>query len=278
MRDTIIFSGQSNTFGLGLEWELDPELNSEEYLTKGIKLPIPRKDYYETEYWQKYRWTGLVCKELNYKEYNVHDIENRAIMGGAAAHTLWHILDRYEQLKHILDKTKYVILEIGYIRWWDETLHGQDGGEKLPNTPIEIENYLNLKNPNKEVFEKAIKWIEEYDQEYFWKETFNKLIKFTNNFPNIQVILIPWSGTQNDFLSYDELNNTVKGYFLDINGYPSIRGFLQIEKLHICDKAKAFNGNYKYNYREDHASIEGHRRIANMVINHIKKLENDTKR
>ena len=41
MRDTIIFAGQSNTFGLGLEWELDPELNSEEYLSKGVHLPLP---------------------------------------------------------------------------------------------------------------------------------------------------------------------------------------------------------------------------------------------
>ena len=64
MRDTIIFAGQSNTFGLGLEWELDPELNSEEYLSKGVHLPIERKSEYEEKYWKKYRWASLVCKDL----------------------------------------------------------------------------------------------------------------------------------------------------------------------------------------------------------------------
>jgi len=47
MRDTIIFTGASHTFGLGLEWELDPTLNSDEYLEQGINLPIPRPRYYE---------------------------------------------------------------------------------------------------------------------------------------------------------------------------------------------------------------------------------------
>ena len=54
-----------------------------------------------------------------------------------------------------------------------------------------------------------------------------------------------------------------------------VNSFLGEEKLHVWNKAKAFNGNYKYNYREDHASIEGHQRIANMVINHIKKMEEE---
>ena len=79
MRDTIIFSGQSNTFGLGLEWELDPELNSEEYLSKGIILPnhMPRHEINQ-QYWRKHRWPKLVCDVLGYKEYNVHDKENGA--------------------------------------------------------------------------------------------------------------------------------------------------------------------------------------------------------
>ena len=45
-RDTIIFTGASHTFGLGLEWELDPMLNSEEYLKKGVTIPIPRHSHF----------------------------------------------------------------------------------------------------------------------------------------------------------------------------------------------------------------------------------------
>ena len=69
-RDTIIFSGASHTFGLGLEWELDPELNSEEYLQKGINLPIPRPDEYQ-KYWRENRWPTLVCNGLGYEQYTV---------------------------------------------------------------------------------------------------------------------------------------------------------------------------------------------------------------
>ena len=57
--------------------------------------------------------------------------------------------------------------------------------------------------------------------------------------------------------------------------YNCVNSFLVTENLQVYRKAKGFNGDYKYNYREDHASIEGHQRVANMVINHIKKLENN---
>jgi len=279
MRDTIIFSGQSNTFGLGLEWELDPELNSEEYLSKGIILPNHLERYERNQqYWRNYRWPKLVCDVLGYKEYNVHDRENGGRMGGGAADTLWHIIDRHEDLIDVLEKTKYIVLEIGYIRWWDETLHGQSGGDNLPNTPIEIQNYFNSKNPDKEVVRKAIEWIGKYDQKYFWKQTFKKLINFSNLFPDIKIVLVPWTGNQNDFISYDELSESIKPFFVSIGNYPSIHGFLQIEKLCVYHKAKAFNGNYKYNHKDDHPSVEGHSRVADMVINHIKKLENDTER
>jgi len=283
MRDTIIFSGQSNTFGLGLEWELDPELNSEEYLSKGIILPnhMPRHERNQ-QYWRKYRWPKLVCDALGYKEYNVHDKENGAIMGGGAADTLWHILDRYEHLMHILDKTKYLVLEIGFQRWWDESLHGQPGGDKLPNTPIEIENYLNSKNPDIEVVKKAIDWIGRNDQKYFWKQTFNKVKLFSGKFPEIKIVLVPWSGASGnngirDFENYDDLTKFVSNCFVDIENYPCIHELLLKEKLMVLHKAKAFNGDYKYNYADNHASVEGHKRVAELVIKHIKKLENDKK-
>jgi hypothetical protein len=267
-RDTIIFSGQSNTFGLGLEWELDDELNSEEYLSKGIKIPIPRHNHYQ-KYWKQHRWTKLVCEELGLKEYNVHDEENRSIMGAGAADTLWHIIKRTDELKDILDKTKYIVLEIGYIRWWDENLHGKDGGDKLPNTAIEIDEYLNSKNPNKEVVAAAINWIGKYDAKLFWEETYRNLIQFQTDFPDIKIILIPWSS---EILKYQLYNDILKDCYIGVGEYESISDFLEVNKLKVYHKAKAFNGNYEYNHIDDHASVEGHIKIANIVINHIKKL------
>jgi len=278
MRDTIIFAGQSNTFGLGLEWELDPILNSEEYLSKGVHIPLPPNTYdeYTLKYWQKHRWASLVCNNLGYKEFNVHDTINSSVLGSGAAQTLWHLSERKneEDVKKLIDRTKYIVLEIGYVRWWDENLHGKDGGEYLPNTPIEIENYLKLKDKNQTVVEAAIKWIENYDEQTFWIETYKKIIKFQEMYPEISIVLVPWSGNQDCFLKRNEVYGKIKDLFVNIpNWEGGIMGYIQNNKLQIWNDAKAWNGDYKYNRKEEHASMKGHRWVANIVVNHIKRLE-----
>jgi hypothetical protein len=277
-RDTIIFAGQSNTFGLGLEWELDSELNSEEYLNKGVHLPLDvnTRDNYEKKYWKYYRWSSLTCKDLNYNEFNVHDSSNKPTVGGTAPSAIWHLYEKKDdvEIKKLIDRIKYVVLEIGYVRWWDENLHGKEGGEYLPNTPTEIENYLKLKNSNPDVVEAAIEWIKNYNEENFWIETYKKIMLFQKEFPEIKVILVPWSGNQPDFLNKNELYDKIKDSFINIpNWEGGIMGYLQNNKLQIWNVAKAWNGNYKYNYKEDHASVKGHRWVADRVIDHIKKLE-----
>lgn len=274
----MIFAGQSNTFGLGLEWEHDPELNSEEYLSKGVDLPIPRKRHYETDYWQKYRWSTLTSKEFGYKEYNAQDYENGGLMGSGAADTMWHLFDRQEFFKDLLHRTKYIVLEIGHIRWWDGNLHGAPGGEKLPNTPIEIENYLNSKNPDKEVLQKITAWIGQYNPAKFWEDTFNKVIEFEKMNPEIKIIFMPWYGSSIDpELKTNPLYQSIKKNYLDIGNYLCIDDFLRKNKLYVHDKALAFSGKYPIltKYKESHASTEGQRLIANMLIAHIKKLENE---
>jgi len=274
----MIFAGQSNTFGLGLEWEHDPELNSEEYLSKGVDLPIPRKRHYETDYWQKYRWSTLTAKELGYKEYNAQDYENGGLMGSGAADTMWHLFDRQEFFKDLLHRTKYIVLEIGHIRWWDGNLHGAPGGEHLPNTPIEIENYLNSKNPDKEVLQKITAWIGQYNPIKFWTDTFNKVIEFEKMNPEIKIIFMPWFGSSIDpELKANPLYQSILKNYLDIGNYLCIDDFLRKNKLYVHDKALAFSGKYPIltKYKESHACAEGQRLIANMLINHIKKLENE---
>lgn len=274
MRDTIVFSGQSNTFGLGLEWELDPELNSEEYLSKGVTLPN-HMDRYERnqQYWRPYRWPRLVCDALGYKEYNIHDKENGAKLGANGSETMWYLLERHQEISDILKRTKYVILEIGYIRWWDDNLHGIFGNENLPSTPIEIENYINSKNANEDVIKKAIDWLLNHDDNLYMLESFKKLLNFTKLYPEIDIILVPWGGYNVTDLVNNEIISLFKNCVLDIGSNSGIHHLLRDEKLLVCDKAKAFNGNYKYNYPEEHASLEGQKRVAELVINHIKKLE-----
>lgn len=278
MRDTIIFSGQSNTFGLGLEWELDPELNDENFLKKGITLPIHvnRVDEFQ-KYWRPHRWSKLVSDALGYNEYNVHDKEHGRRLGGNGHETMWHLIVKHELLSDVLEKTKYIVLEIGYVRWWDKDYHGIPGGDKLPSTPIEIENYINSKNPDENVVREAIKWVENYDPGVYMEYSFRKLLEFSKIYPEIGIVLVPWAAYSYDTLLDVELRGLFNKCIVNTKPYAGVFDLLTKEKLLVGDKAKAFNGNYKYNHREEHASIEGQKRVAELVINHIKKLENDKK-
>jgi len=275
MRDTIIFTGASHTFGLGLEWELDPTLNSDEYLEQGINLPIPRPRFYE-KYWREYRWPTLVCNELGYNQCNVHDKENLIQIGADSVNTLWMMVRDENKIKSLLSKTKYVIIEgAGHIRWYDENLHGGAEGHKYPNTVLEMIELINNPESDQSIVSKTLQWILETDPTAYMIELANKIKYLIQNYPEIKFLILPWHNTiDGDMLTK---HNFLKQHIIEIKenkkSWPSITSFLEENKLQVWNKAKAFNGNYDYNYREDHASIEGHQRVANMVINHIKKLE-----
>ena len=86
------------------------ELNSEEYLQKGIHIPIPRLPHYQN-YWREYRWPTLVCKELGYNQYNIHDKENEIKIGADSVNTLWMMVRDEDKIEALLAKTKYVIFK-----------------------------------------------------------------------------------------------------------------------------------------------------------------------
>jgi hypothetical protein len=276
-RDTIIFTGASHTFGLGLEWELDPMLNSEEYLQKGISIPIARLPHYQ-KYWRENRWTTLVSNELGYKQYNVHDTENQIKIGADSVNTLWMMVRDEDKIQKLFAKTKYVIIEgAGHIRWYDENLHGGKDGHKYPNTILEMIKVINDPYTEETVVARTLQWILDIDPTTYMLELTEKIKYLIEKYPEIKFLILPWHNTEDgDMLTK---NNFLKDNIIEIkqNGenYMSVNSFLSQNKLQVWHKAKAFNGKYEYNHPEDHASVEGHRRVADMVINHIKKLENE---
>lgn len=273
-RDTIIFSGASHTFGLGLEWELDPELNSEEYLQKGVNLPIPRPNVYQ-KYWREKRWPTLVCNELGYVQYNVHDMENDIKIGGNAVETMWMMVRDEEKIKHILEKTKYVILEIGYIRWYDENLHGGKDGDKYPNTIQEMINLINNPKSDITIVSKTLQWIQEVDLSTYMNELYKKIFYLKEKYKEIEFLILPWHFNRDSIPNEFSLKENIIPIVENSKKYLSVYDFQTKEKIQVWNKAKAFNGDYEYNLKEDHGSIEGHRRVANIVIEHIKKLQNE---
>jgi hypothetical protein len=272
-RDTILFTGASHTFGLGLEWELDPELNSEKYLQKGVNLPIPRPDFYE-KYWREYRWPSLVCNELGYIQYNIHDKENDIKIGNDSVNTLWTMVRDENKIKSLFAKTKYIIIEgAGHIRWYDENLHGGFDGHKYPNTVLEMIDVINNPNTEEKIVSQTLQWLLNIDPIIYTLELTNKIKYLIENYPEIKFLILQWHDNDD--------SNILKENVIQIEEadkkYSCINSFLESNELQVWNKAKAFNGNYKYNRVEQHASIEGHRRIANMVITHIKNLENEKK-
>jgi hypothetical protein len=275
-RNKIIFSGQSHTFGLGLEWELDPELNSEEYLKNGIHIPIPILKHYQ-KYWRQYRWPTLICNELGYEQFNVHDVENHIKKIGAdSVQTIWMMVKNEENIQDLLASTKYIILEVGgHVRWYDEELHGGIDGDKYPNTILEMIDLINNPLSDDSIVSKTLDWINKIDPNIYTIEMNNKIQYLIKKYPEITFLILPW---QTDKLSISKSkplkDNIIK---IEENGkiYNCVNSFLVTENLQVYRKAKGFNGDYKYNHIEEHASIEGHQRVANMVINYIKKLENE---
>lgn len=275
-RDTIIFSGASHTFGLGLEWELDPELNSEEYLQNGVNIPIPRLSHYQN-YWRKYRWPTLVCNDLGYIQYNIHDEENNIKIGGNSVETIFMMVRDEDKIKDLLNRTKYVILEVGYIRWYDENLHGGQNGHEYPSTIQEMIDLINNPNSKHEVVAKTLEWIKQVDPDVYMLEIYDRIKYLKEKYPDITFLILPWHTNYDGISESSILSENIIPVVENGVKYLHAYDFQLKNEIHVWNKAKAFNGDYKFNYREDHGSIEGHQRVANIVINHIKKLESETK-
>jgi hypothetical protein len=270
MRDTIIFTGASNTFGLSLEIEFRDKYNDDEWLNEnGLFIPLPREPE-DIPFWKKYRWTKLVSDDLGMIEHNIHDqfLHDSHPMGGNSIETLWFLNRDNDTLKTVLDRTKYIIFEMGAIRWWDETLHGLGNPNDYPNTILEIIDLINNKDSSAPTVAKALDWIKNLDEKIYWDTAFKKYKNLKDLHPEIEFIMIPWAG-QSPFAN--NISNEFLNDLVDVDGYTGIFGYLTDNKLTVGDVAKAYNGNFKYNRKDDHPSSMGHRHVANFVINHINK-------
>jgi hypothetical protein len=268
MRNIAIFSGASNTFGLGLEIQFRDKYNDDKWLKEnGMMLPLPREPE-DIPFWKEHRWSKLVCDELGLIQYNIHDdyVHQSHPLGGNAIETLWMLDRKNPKLKETLKNTKYIFLEISFLRWWDEFLHGSGDGKEYPNTIREIIDLINNKNSDGQTVAKALEWVKNVDEEIYFKESFNKFKDFKDENPDIEFVFVPWyEGIPISII------NSFKDEFVNLGEYVGMHKYIQLNKLSIGDAAKAYNGNYKYNYKDDHPSKLGHRHVANFVINHINK-------
>jgi hypothetical protein len=274
MRNVAMFVGGSVTMGLGLELELRPKYNDHEWLSKnGLILPLPREKEDE-EYWKTYRYSKLVSDSLNLIEYNIHDHYNTQI-GGDAISTIWLLSKFNNEFSELLNNVKYIFFDIGFIRWWDENLHGYDNKKKLPNTVNEVIEFI--KNPNNDRIdtEKALNWLINLDINRYWEETIKKYNDLKNKNPEIHFIVTPWVFDDQDVLMTKRFDCELKDDLIFFGEEKSMYNFLVKNKLMVGDVAMGFNGKYKYTHKDMHPSSVGHKKISEIIVEKInQKNEN----
>jgi hypothetical protein len=298
IRNKAIFAGTSNTMGLGLELEFSKRYKDDDYLTNHCKSIPPVDDSEDGKYdtynqedietHRKYRWPNLVCDYFGLEEVNINDpIDNQPFYfldwPRHAVDIVFNFFDRKEdkKVKKLLDQTKYIFLEFGYIRWWEHDLHGTQSNFKWPSTPVEIDMFLKDKSIDFEKKKKAIDWLNEINPIELWKRTIEKVKELKQSFPEIEIILLAW-GVNPDVFNLKETQDVIDLFLelpvdevIDFNNY-NISYFLYENKLQIKDKVMAYNPKYKdkWIYEDVHANSKGHEIIANQVI---KKLSNEVR-
>jgi len=273
-----------------LEVEFRPKYNDDEWLKEnGLIIPLPREPEDEY-YWKKYRWTGLVCKELGYEEINVHDSKNIPI-GGDGIQTCW-MLQNKNSFSDLMDGVKYVIFEMGGIRWYDEGLHGKDSS--YPNTALEIIKFLDsppvftsIPEGSEERWEEerryenyitkvheAHTWLEEMEPDIYYQEVTRRYQQLKSLYPDVTFLMLKWN-------TWDSCDKKVKLDLIDLGTLKNDAGQIlddvhqNLKKRELCiyQCTKAFNGDYKTGFPDHHASSKGHEWVAKRVIKHIRKLE-----
>jgi hypothetical protein len=297
-RTKAIFAGTSNTMGLGMELEFSPRFQDDEYLKKCKN--IPPMDYdgldsggYESynhediEIHRKYRWPKLVSEYFNLEEININDpiVEHPCEFLNEVRQAVDVVFSLYdnredEGVKKLLSETKYIFLEFGYIRWWEDQLHGVNTEFKWPSTPAEIDRFLKDKNVDTEKKQKAIDWLNNVNPIELWERTIFRVKKMQEEFKDIKFILLAW-GINSDVFNLDSTREIIDNFVNMPEGHPmdeiyDIGNYIDGKKLQIKDTVKAYNPKYKnkWIYIDHHANSEGHRLIANQIIN---KLQNETR-
>jgi len=299
MRNKALFAGTSNTIGLGLELEHSARFQDDDYLAKCKNIPpiehhgrdnggYENYTQEDVDNHRKYRWPSLVCNHFNLEQININDPQDDELpldffwQSRQAVDIVFNLYDKREEteVSKFLSETKYIFLEFGYIRWWEDELHGSTTEFKWPSTPAEIDRFLNDKNVEFEKKQKAIDWLNNVNPIELWNRTLSKIEVMMNEFSDIKFILLAW-GINADVFNLDSTRKLIDNFVSMPEGHPydeifDIGNYLQRKKLQILDTTKAYNKKYesKWLYPDHHANSEGHQIIANQIIN---KLQNETR-
>ena len=274
----ILFSGTSHTFGLGLELEFRPKYQDEEWLKEFFTYPNPREKS-DKEYWYKYRWPTLVCDELGYEQFNIHDDLPANAFGGDAVELIYNslIIDN-----KWLDNVKYVILQLGGIRWYERGKHDID--INYPNTVGELLNMIDsppkeLPKNYKKIVESGMKYYLEWDEKQYCIDVQRKFHMVQEKFPDIKFLILQWDSMFKGIRDMKNFINRNEDYMIKLPKHISnVTEYIRANKLTIGDVAK-YCEVLKHTgiWKDQHANHKGHIWVAEQVVKHIKWLESNVK-
>jgi hypothetical protein len=145
---------------------------------------------------------------------------------------------------------------------------------KLPKTPGEIQKFLlNPKNKNTELLNRIYKWLDNFNPYEFTLEVFNSIEEFIKNNKKIKFIILIWRNEDIRFaLEKNKWIFDYTPYFSILNDSKNIfvESFLVENNLRVCDEFTHINKiNFENGVTDVHPSLNGHRKIFEIIKNYI---------
>lgn len=239
MKQTIYFDGCSYSFGQSLELYCNPIDIFKEDRMSGYSFTDNDFDFIKNN-----RWTNLVSIAKNSNEYNC------STNGNANGKILY---DLKEYLKHTpISEVDYFIIQLTHF----ERFFSSDNWQWFPHIDS-MKEFVKRGIITLEEQEYTISNIEKIQMEYYLE-----LIDIFKNYPHKLKILF-WSSEWKDILSVDEMTR----FGISIDGEYLIQDWAYKNKLCINQDTRFENNNIVYG--DTHLSIEGHKKLANKIIEQL---------
>jgi len=264
----ILFSGSSHTQGIGLQLELSKRYNDLDWLKKNnVILPHNWIDE-DFDNIRKYRWARLVCDRLGYEEIVCND-----------THKDW-MYNSTDVLYKLLELNPADTSDVAHIFIEPQMLRFISK-EKIQYTPTEMIHLLGDPKTDETLREQIHGFIETFDEVETAKNYIDLFCSARDKHPHIYFHLVLWKSLIPQ--PPDEYKTKIKDNIvsIEINGVKSsnIDYLLEKNKLRIENSAFCYTHNTgewsNGGYKDLHASKEGHRIIAENIINRIINIDEE---
>lgn len=262
----IIFSGSSHTQGIGLQLELSKRFNDLDWL-KTHNVILPHKWTQEDfENIRKFRWPKLVSDKLGYTEIVCNDTHKDWMYNSTDV-----LIKLLELNPSDINDVDHIFIEPQMLRFISK--------EKVQYTPTEMIHLLGDPKTDEILREQIHGFIETFDEEQTAKDYIDLFCSTRDKHPHIHFHLLLWYSLIP--IPPKEWMDKIKPNLvsIEINGVKStnINYLLEKNRMRIENSAFCYTHNTGEwsdgGFKDLHASKEGHRIIAENIINRIIKID-----